>query len=114
MKKNYFKHLVAALFVGTILTTNAGNGSSIKTGKGDGEKTIQQQFLFPNIILPVVKNEKVQIVFTLNKENRIDVVIVKTEDTKFKKEIENQLSDLVLPSLKANSSYSIIINFKRY
>lgn len=114
MKKRNFKHFVTVVLTSMIFAVNAGTGNNVNLKPGESEKTIQQQFLFPNIILPVEKNEKVPVVFTLNKENKIDVIIAKTENNVLKREIENQLADLTLPNLKANSTYSIVLNFKRY
>lgn len=76
------------------------------------EKTIKQHVKFPQLILPVSKTEKVEIVFTTAENGKVDFVLVKSENEILKKELEKQFLALTLPKLKSNVAYSIVFNFK--
>lgn len=76
------------------------------------EKTIKQYVKFPQLILPVQKNEKVEIVFTTGVNGKVDFVLAKTQNDILKKELEKQFLGLTLNKLKANVAYSIVFNFK--
>ncbi len=76
------------------------------------EKTIKQHVKFPQLILPVQKNEKVEIVFTTGTNGKVDFVLAKTENEILKKELEKQFLGLTLNKLKSNVAYSIVFNFK--
>lgn len=114
MKTLKFKFIqtTALLFLGLGLCgiANANNGSDaiIET-----EKTIKQHITFPNIILPIERSEKVEVVFTTAESGKVNFVLVKTENQILKKEIEKQFSELTLTKIKSNVAYSVVFNIKK-
>jgi hypothetical protein len=101
--------LVLALCVTAIFATaNNGNEAVVIAT----EKTIKEHVKFPNLILPVQKSEKVEVVFTTSENGKVNFVLAKTENAALKQSIEKQFSNLTLNQLKANVAYSIVFNFK--
>lgn len=94
---------IAAFFA----KANNGNEATIAT-----EKTIKEHIKFPNLILPVQKNEKVEVIFTTAENGRVNFVLAKTSNAALRQSIEKQFSSLTLNKLKANVAYSIVFNFK--
>jgi len=81
--------------------------------KSEGtEQTIRQHIKFPKLILPVEKNEKVEVIFTTAPNGKVDFVLARTSNQDLKKEIEKQFMGMSLPKLKANVAHSIVFNFK--
>lgn len=78
----------------------------------DATKTIKEHVKFPNLLMSYSREEKVNVVFTVNDEGHVNLVIANTTNDILKKSIETQFSKLVLKQLKANNVYSIQFNFK--
>lgn len=100
----------AALALGNDGNENlpAGQASIIET-----QQTIRQHISFPNIILPIGKTEKVEVVFTTDDKGKVNFVIAKTENEVLKKQIEKQFSEMILTKIKSNVAYSIVFNIKK-
>ena len=95
------------------LTARAGGNEPPKNISISGaSKTIKDHVKFPNLLLDFSNEEKVNVVFTVNEEGRVNLVIANTSNEILKKSIETQFSKLVLKQLKANNAYSIQFNFK--
>ncbi|MGZ3884408.1 MAG: hypothetical protein ACXVPQ_03720 [Bacteroidia bacterium] len=90
-----------------LLKANDGGGTLSET-----EKTIKEHVTFPNLILPIEKNEKVEIIFTTTESGKVNFVLAKTKNEVLKREIEKQFLNLTLSKLKANVAHSIVFNFK--
>lgn len=84
-----------------------GNENIIET-----QNTIRQHISFPNIILPIAKTEKVEVVFTTDEKGKVNFVIAKTQNEVLKKQIEKQFSEMILTKIKSNVAYSIVFNIK--
>ena len=106
---------MVALTFGSFMA-KAGNGNSENTkpaySADKPEKTIENHIRFPKLIVPIHKSEKVEVIFTTDAGGKVDCVIAKTQNEELRKEIEKQFSALVLPNMKSNIAYSIILNFK--
>ena len=103
------------LLTGLVITTisarpNTFSGStpnSIET-----EKTIKDYFKFPQIIIPVNASQKVEVLFTTNKNGQVDFVLAKTEEQNLKSEIEKQFLKLNLTKVKSDVVHSVTLNIK--
>jgi hypothetical protein len=87
---------------------NDGNTNIIET-----QNTIRQHISFPNIILPISKTEKVEVVFTTDEKGKVNFVLAKTGNDILKKQIEKQFSEMTLTKIKSNVAYSIVFNIKK-
>lgn len=87
---------------------NDGNENIIET-----QNTIRQHISFPNIILPITKTEKVEVVFTTDEKGKVNFVLAKTGNDVLKKQIEKQFSAMTLTKIKSNVAYSIVFNIKK-
>lgn len=103
------------LFAITAFTTfaKAGTGHNGTEANHETEKTIKHYMSFPNIILPIEQNEKVEVVFTTGENGKVNFVLAKTENKELRKIIEKQFTDLYLPAIKNNVAYSVVINLKK-
>jgi len=73
-------------------------------------KHIQQHLFFPNIIIQANQtNSKSEVLFTTDKDGKINFVLAKTENKELKKEIEKKFSCLILKDIKPNVYHSITI-----
>ena len=72
---------------------------------------IKQHITFPDF-LNFTKEEKVNVVFTVNETGNVNLVVVNTTNENLKKSIESQFIKLKLNNLKANNAYSVVFNFK--
>lgn len=112
------KNISTQLIKVTALVTLTLGSFYVKAGNGlnenavETEKTIKEHVKFPKLILPIQKNEKVEVVFTTNETGKVNFVLAKTANENIKSEIEKQFQDLTLNKLKANVAYSIVFNFK--
>lgn len=78
----------------------------------DASKTIKEHIKFPNLLMDFNKEEKVNVVFTVNETGNVNLVVVNTTNENLKKSIETQFVKLKLNNLKANNAYSVVFNFK--
>lgn len=92
----------------TFALGNDGNENIIET-----QRTIKQHISFPNIILPIDRTEKVEVVFTTDEKGKVNFVIAKTENEILKKQIEKQFTEMTLTKIKSNVAYSIVFNIKK-
>lgn len=99
---------VVALTLGSLFM----KANTLSNGAEESEKTIKEHVKFPKLILPVQKNEKVEVVFTTAEDGKVNFVLAKTNNKTIKTEIEKQFHELILNKLKANVAYSIVFNFK--
>jgi hypothetical protein len=111
--KNGFLKLSAVL--GFIFLSSAANAlGNDENGKIiETQNTIRQHICFPNIILPIIKTEKVEVVFTTDEKGKVNFVLAKTENEVLKKQIEKQFSEMTLTKIKSNVAYSIVFNIKK-
>lgn len=78
----------------------------------DASKTIKDHIKFPNLVMDFNKEEKVNVVFTVNETGNVNLVVVNTLNENLKNIIQTQFVKLKLSNLKANSAYSVVFNFK--
>lgn len=113
--KTLIKKSVIVFATGLLMSLTAKAGG-IEPSKSilisDATKTIKEHVKFPNLLLNYSRQEKVNVVFTVNDEGHVNLVIANTTNDVLKKSIETQFSKLVLKQLKANNAYSIQFNFK--
>lgn len=105
-----------ALLAGNGSSTNLGNGPTVKKPVGAAEKTIGDYFRFPQLVLPhleqAAEKQAVEVVFTTGANGRVNFVQAKTNNARLKAEIEKHFSNLVLPDLKQDVGYSVVLKFK--
>lgn len=109
--------LITGLIFTTLLAVSKNTTPSAALVSNETEKTIRNYFRFPQILLPhyeskTTKENKVQVLFTTDKNGKVNFVLVKTGNEKLKKEIEKQFSNLRLSKLKSNVVHSVVLNFK--
>lgn len=100
------KKSIAFLAVGILFSLNTSakvEGTPKTVVVDDSNKTIKEQ---------INKEEKVNVVFTVNETGNINLVVANTTNDKLKKSIETQFAKLKLSNLKANNAYSVVFNFK--
>lgn len=113
--KTLIKKSVIVFATGLLMSLTAkagGNEPSKSILISDASKTIKEHVKFPNLLLDYSHEEKVNVVFTVNNEGHVNLVIANTANEVLKKSIEIQFTKLVLKQLKANNTYSIQFNFK--
>ncbi len=119
LKKEMIKFGAVLSFVflsnAAIALGNNGNETvpNSKAGIIETQLTIKQHISFPNIILPISKTEKVEVVFTTDEKGKVNFVLAKTENEQLKKQIEKQFSEMTLTKIKSNVAYSIVFNIKK-
>jgi hypothetical protein len=112
---HHIKKTIAVLVIGLI----TGFSSQAKTFENpnkiviaDASKVIKEHVKFPNLIMNFNQNEKINVVFTVNEQGQVNLVIANTQNLILKQAIENQFAKLTLSQLKPNNAYSIMFNFK--
>jgi DNA/RNA endonuclease YhcR with UshA esterase domain len=115
MMKNFIKKSLSILAAGLLMSFNA-EASDNENPKTiiitEAGKIIKEHIKFPNFTMNFNEVENVNVVFTVNEEGHINLVIANTSNELLKKSIETQFAKLVLKQLKANNTYSIQFNFK--
>lgn len=116
-RKKIKNQFVKALSVFSLVTLSSFSFASNLSNGNDAiietEKTIKQHISFPNVILPIQKTEKVEVVFTTSENGKVNFVLAKTDNDVLKKQIEKQFSELTLTKIKSNVAYSIVFNIKK-
>jgi len=108
------KKSVAFFTVGFLFSFNVNakvDGTPKNVTISDANKVIKEHIKFPDL-LNFVKEEKVNVVFTVNETGNVNLVVVNTTNENLKKSIETQFIKLKLSNLKANNAYSVVFNFK--
>ena len=100
--------------IGIIKATNAPVSNTVSS---ETVKTIKDYFKFPRILMPyqeehILQNNKVEVLFSTDKNGKVNFVLAKTEDKSLKTEIEKQFSNLQLTKLKHDVVHSVTLNFK--
>src|ERR1700741_4773942 len=72
---------IVALTFGSFMAK--ANGDDTDASKP--EKTIENHIKFPKLIVPIHKNEKVEVVFTTDLNGKVDNVIAKTPNKELRK-----------------------------
>ena len=108
------KKSIAYLALGILFSfhVNANIDSTPSVSISDANKTIKDRIKFPNLLMDFNKEEKVNVVFTVNELGNVNLVVVNTSNETLKKSIESQFIKLKLNNLKANNAYSVVFNFK--
>lgn len=116
-KLNFIKMslFVALVFTSVIGLSNTSPASGTVTS--ETERTIRSYFKFPQVLLPhyetkMAQENKVEVLFTTDKNGKVNFVLAKTSDPELKGEIEKQFSGLQLNKLKQNVVHSVILNFR--
>jgi hypothetical protein len=112
--KTILKKSMALLVVGILFSLNISakeNGTPKTVIIEDANKIIKEHIKFPDL-LTFKKEERVNVVFTVNEAGNVNLVVVNTVNENLKKSIESQFMKLKLNNLKANNAYSVIFNFK--
>ena len=103
--------LITGILISTATFAKAGE-TPVTTDAGNAAKTIREHIKFPNFNIYQAQEEKVNVVFTVNENGQVNLVIANTSNAILKKTIEDQFLKLTLKQLKANNAYSIQFNFK--
>lgn len=105
------------IFLGSAAFASSGHGNeNLPTGQAgitETQKEIKHHVSFPNIILPLNKTEKVEVVFTTAENGKVNFVLAKTDNDVLKKQIEKQFAEMTLTKIKSNVAYSIVFNIKK-
>ena len=112
--KSIIKKSLVLFAIGVLFSFNA-NAKVDETPSliiSNASKTIREHIKFPNLLMDFNKEEKVNVVFTVNEAGNVNLVIVNTSNENLKKSIETQFAKLKLNNLKANNAYSVVFNFK--
>lgn len=103
-------------FISTILLSmpvQAAGGLTPSSGETvSASQVIKDHIKFPDLSVPMEKEEKVNVVFTVNEAGQVNLVIANTPNLALRRSIEAQFMSLRLGQLKANNAYSIQFNFK--
>ena len=113
--KSVLKKSITFLVFGILISLNV-NAKANETPSitiSDANKTIKEHIKFPNLLMDFNKEEKVNVVFTVNETGNVNLVVVNTSNENLKKSIETQFIKLKLNNLKANNAYSVVFNFKK-
>lgn len=113
--KTIFKKSMILLAAGLFFsfTIKAGENENPKTIMiSEAHTVIKEHIKFPNFLMSYTKQEKVNVVFTVNETGEVNLVIANTNNEMLKKSIESQFLKLKLNNLKANNAYSVVFNFK--
>ncbi len=108
--KRSFMLIASGLLI--CISTVARAGETPLTTEGDAAKIIKEHIKFPNFTIYTAHEEKVNVVFTVNENGSVNLVIANTTNVDLKRSIEKQFLKLTLKQLKANNAYSIQFNFK--
>ena len=108
--------LMTSLIFTTLLAVANTNPSSTPVST-ETEKTIRTYFKFPQVLLPHyelkwVQTNRVEVLFTTDKNGKVNFVMAKTTDQELKLEIEKQFSNLHLNKVKQNVVHSVVLNFR--
>ena len=113
--KTIFNKTIIIITAGLFLSMNV-NAKDNENPKSvliaDASKTIKEHIKFPNLLMDFNKEEKVNVVFTVNEIGNVNLVVANTTNENLKKSIETQFAKLKLSNLKANNTYSVVFNFK--
>jgi hypothetical protein len=111
--------LKMSLVTGLILTSLLAkpNTSPVSgTITRETERTIRNYFKFPQILIPHMEPKgtcnKVEVLFTTDRNGNVNFVLAKTGNGKLKAEIEKQFLNLRLARIKQNVVHSVVLNFK--
>ena len=113
--KTLIKKSIIVFATGLLMSLTAKAGGTEPSKNiliSDASKSIKDHVKFPNLLLNYKHEEIVNVVFTVNNEGQVNLVIANTSNEILKKAIETQFLKLVLKQLKANNAYSIQFNFK--
>ncbi len=119
LKSSWIKLSTVLGFVflsGVALASGSHENENLLTGEAgiiETQKKIKQHISFPNIILPLNKTEKVEVVFTTAENGKVNFVLAKTSNDMLKKQIEKQFAEMTLTKIKSNVAYSIVFNIKK-
>lgn len=105
--------LVAVLLFSSVVAFS-GNTPKSQGKKTDAEKTIRQFFKFPQVLAPMaqVKSaEKVEVLFSTDKDGKVNFVLAKTDDVRLKNEIEKQFFAMRMSEMKADMINSVVLSF---
>ncbi len=109
--KSILKNKLAILALVFLLGHNLNaTNNPLKNNTSEISNTIKQKIKFNN--LASTKNEKINVVFTVNDLGQVNLVIANTNNKQLKQSIESQFMTLNLSQLKSNNAYSIVFNFK--
>lgn len=113
--KKILKKTMAILAVGFLFSFNV-NAKENENPKAviiaDASKTIKEHIKFPDLFTNFNQVDKVNVLFTVNENGEVNLVIANTKNETLKKMIESQFMKLKLNNLKADNAYSVVFNFK--
>jgi hypothetical protein len=95
----------------------ADDGSRARNNNSETRKTIHDYFKFPGVLMPhqdakVHTVQKVEVLFTTDRNGKVNFVLAKTADRQLKAEIEKQFSALFLTKVKEDVVHSVVLNFR--
>jgi hypothetical protein len=106
---------LTGLLLATLLV-RPNNTPSSGTVTNETEKTIRNYFKFPQVLIPSMESKsrssKIEVLFTTDKNGKVNFVLAKTQDQKLKSEIEKQFSNLCLEKIKQDVVHSVVLNFR--
>jgi len=115
LMKNGFKKGLIIFISGMLMSIPAiahSGETPLATEAGSASQIIREHVKFSSAVMDRIGEEKVNVVFTVNENGQVNLVVVNTSNLVLKKSIEDQFSTLNLNQLKANNAYSIQFNFK--
>lgn len=112
--KTIINKTLTILALGLLINNNANafNPKNKISDFSETNKLIREHVKFNNELVNNLSGTKVEVVFTLDEFNSINLVIANTKNDTLKNEIEKQLMNIQLKNLKPNNTYSIMFNFK--
>lgn len=106
--------LLAGLIFSTFLVRS--NNDPAKGVSTETAKTIRKYFKFPQVLLPQMESRsqatKIEVMFTTDKNGKVNYVSAKTNDRTLKQEIEKQFLGLHLENVKQEIPHSVVLSFR--
>jgi hypothetical protein len=110
--KNKIASFLAALLIGGTALLSAGNGKVKKITTPHPAKHIQNLVQLPEQFKQIGFEEKVKVLFTVDKTGRVENVLCVCANAELKNSVEMQFRQMQFQQTKTNTLYTIHINFK--
>jgi hypothetical protein len=111
MKKALIICLLGLLNLKTQAKENTNHNSIIEI---NSINEVKNYFMFPNVFNTNNYSEQAKVVFTINENGNVDLVLAETDNKILKKSIEEQFLKLKFNHLSTNNTYTINFKFKSF
>lgn len=116
IKRNTFGLIGLSLFLSLNFNANSLTNLSPIESRKETSKTIERYFKFPQVLIPHFvpsksNSIKVEILFTVSENGKVNFALAKTSNKELKAEIENQFLKLCFNNLKPEVINRVILNF---